>query len=226
MSFTYEEKRPTSPLIDVMWRTVDETDGMYLAAADGCWDMIFTTPTDGKTMVRLSGPSVTPTEVHYKKGNRNFGMRFKQGVFLTHVPTSEVVDMTEILPMASPTSFLLGGHVFELPTYESLDAFVALLAERGLLSQDPLVQAVLQGGKYGASARSVQRRFGRSVGMTPAYVAQIERAWRAVELLQQGRPITEVVHELGYADQAHLSRNLKRITGFTPRQNARRDEPL
>lgn len=226
MSFTYEEKRPASSFVDVMWRTVDETDGMYLAAADGCWDMIFTTTVDGKTTVRLSGPSVTPTEVHYKKGNRNFGMRFKPGVFLTHVPTSEVVDMTETLPMTSNNSFLLGGHELELPTYESLDDFVDLLEERGLLSQDPLVRSVLEGAKYGASARSVQRRFGRSIGMTPAYVAQIERAWRAVELLQQGRPITEVVHELGYADQAHLNRNLKRITGFTPRQNARRDEPL
>lgn len=226
MSFTYEEKRPASPLVDVMWRTVDETDGMYLAAADGCWDMIFTTTATGETIVRLSGPSVTPTEVHYKKGNHNFGMRFKQGVFLTHVPTSEVVDMTETLPMASTTSFLLGGHVLALPTYEQLDEFVALLEEHGLLSQDPLVRSVLEGGRYGASARSIQRRFGRTVGMTPAYVAQIERAWRAVDLLQQGTPITEVVHELGYADQAHLSRNLKRITGFTPRQNARRDEPL
>ncbi len=226
MSFTYEEKSPASDLIDVMWRTVDTSDGTYLAAADGCWDMIFTTLVSGEITVRLSGPSSTTTPVHYKKGNRNFGMRLKQGVYLTHIPVTEAVDKTETLPMVSEDTFLLGGHVLQVPTYEMLDVFVKDLEKKGLLSQDPLVRAVLEDVRYGASQRSVQRRFGRSVGLTPAYIAQIERAWRAVELLQSGRPITEVVHELGYADQAHMNRNVKRVTGYTPRQNARRNEPL
>lgn len=226
MSFTYEEKQPGSSFIDVMWRTVDTSDGTYMAAADGCWDMIFTTTVDGEVVVRLSGPSTTTTPVHYKKGNRNFGMRLKQGVYLTHLPVIDAVDKTEVLPMVSRDSFLLGGHVFNVPTYEMLDAFVAKLEAKGLLSQDPIVRAVLDDARYGASQRSIQRRFGRVVGMTPAYIAQIERAWKAVELLQSGKVITEVVHELGYADQAHMNRNVKRVTGYTPRQNARRGEPL
>ena len=226
MSFNYEEKTSTSDKVDAIWHTIDETDGMYLAAADGCWDMIFTRTVDGEVIVRLSGPSLTPTEVHYKKGNENCGLRFRQGVFLTHVPVSEVIDMTETLPMISSHTFLLGGHELEVPTYETMDTFIAHLEALGLLSEDKVVKAVLEGESFGASKRSVQRRFGRTIGMTPAYVAQIERAWRAVELLQGGTKITEVVHELGYADQAHLNRNLKRITGFTPRQNAKRSEPL
>lgn len=226
MSFSYEEKASTSRKVDTIWHTLDETDGMYLAAADGCWDIIFTRTKEGEVTVRLSGPSLTPTEVHYKKGNDNCGLRFKQGVFLTHVAVSEVVDMTETLPMISNHTFLLGGHALEVPTYETMDEFIAQLESLKLVSEDKIVKAVLEGASFGASKRSVQRRFGRTVGMTPAYIAQIERAWRAVELLQQNIPITEVVHELGYADQAHLNRNLKRITGFTPRQNARRGEPL
>ncbi len=226
MSFSYQEKTSASDMVDVIWRTVDTTDGTYLAAADGCWDMIFTTSADGEVTVRLSGPSLTPTPVHYKKGNRNCGMRFKQGVFLTHVPVNKVVDMTETLPMASKDTFLLGGHLLRVPTYETMDEFIAQLESLQLLSQDPIVRSVLEGKSYGATRRSVQRRFGRSVGMTPAYITQIERAWRAVELLKQGKVITEVANELGYADQAHLNRSLKRITGFTPRQNAKRKEPL
>lgn len=226
MSFTYIEKSAASSFVDIIWHTVDISDGTYLAAADGSWDMIFTTTAEGEVIVRLSGPSLTPTPVHYKKGNTNCGMRFKKGVFLTHVPVSEVVDTTETLPMVSEDTFLLGGHLLQVPTYESMDEFIAQLEALHLLSEDPVVRAVLEGKRYGATQRSVQRRFGRSVGMTPAYIAQIERAWRAVELLQQGKAITEVTHELGYADQAHLNRSLKRITGFTPRQNGNRDEPL
>lgn len=226
MSFTYIEKPATSPFVDVFWETHDQTDGMYLAPADGCWDMIFTITKDGKIIVRLSGPSVTPTPVHYKKGNHNIGLRLRQGAFFTHVPVSEVVDMTEVLPMPSANTFLLGGHILKIPTYETFDAFVADLESKGLISEDPIVKSALEGAKYGASQRSVQRRFGRTVGVTPAYIAQIERAWQAVYLLKKGMPITQVADELGYSDQAHLNRNLKRITGFTPRQNAKRDEPL
>lgn len=226
MSFNYEEKQSISKLVDVFWRTEDLTDGTYLAAADGSWDMIFTTTKEGELTVRLSGPSTTTTPVHYKKGNRNFGMRLKQGAFFTHIPTSAAVDTTETLPMLSSEAFLLGGHVLAVPLYDTLDDFIAHLEKLQLLSEDQIVRAVLEGAKYGASQRSVQRRFGQVIGMTPVYITQIERAWRAVELLQSGTPIVEVVHELGYSDQAHLNRNMKRITGFTPRQNAKRDEPL
>lgn len=226
MSFTYEEKSADSGYVDVIWKTFDETDGTYLAAADGCWDMIFTMTKEGKVTVRLSGPSTTTTPVHYKKGSQNIGMRLKQGVFFTHVPVSEVVDTTETLPMPTNETFLLGGHVLELPTYETMDSFIDKLDKLHLLSEDPIVRAVLENATYGASQRSVQRRFGRTIGMTPAYIAQIERAWRAVELLKTGKAITEVVHELGYADQAHLNRTIKRVTGYTPRQTASRDEPL
>lgn len=226
MSFRYEEKQSQSKWVDVMWRTVDETDGTYMAAADGSWDMVFTKTLEGKVTVRLSGPSTTTTPVHYKKGNRNFGMRFKQGVFLTHISVAKAVDVTETLPMPNDHSFLLGGHVLEIPSYETLDKFVETLEKLGLISEDPLVRAALEKAKYGASQRSLQRRFGQAVGMTPAYIKQIERAWKAVDLLQQGKTITEVVHELGYADQAHLNRNIKKVTGLTPRQNAQRGEPL
>lgn len=226
MSFKYEEKGAVSRYVDVFWRTEDLSDGVYMAAADGSWDMIFTTTKEGDVTVRLSGPSTTTTPVYYKKGNKNIGMRLKQGVFFTHIPTSQVVDVTEMLPMPSKDTFLLGGHVLRLPEYDTFDEFVLELEQKGLLSEDPIVRAVLEGRRYGASQRSVQRKFGQTIGMTPAYVMQIERAWRAVELLKTGIPITEVVHELGYSDQAHLNKNLRKITGYTPKQTAKRTEPL
>jgi len=41
MSFIYEEKLSQSPYVDVVWHTEDQSDGVYIASADGCWDMIF-----------------------------------------------------------------------------------------------------------------------------------------------------------------------------------------
>ena len=226
MSFTYKEKKSSFPFVDVFWQTEDLSDGTYIAPADGSWDMIFTRTPSDETIVRLSGPSTTTTPVHYKKGNQNIGMRMKQGVFFTHIPVSDVVDVTEVLPMPTKETFLLGGHVLRVPTYDAFDEFVTTLEKLGLISQDPLVRASLEGARFGASKRSLQRHFGNTIGMTPAYLAQIERAWQAAHLLKKGTPITDVVHELGYADQAHLNRSMKRVTGLTPRQNAKRDEPI
>jgi AraC-like DNA-binding protein len=52
------------------------------------------------------------------------------------------------------------------------------------------------------------------------------RARTAVEMLQRGVPILDVAHDLGYADQAHLTRDLRRLTGYTPGQTRDRDEPI
>ena len=69
-----------------------------------------------------------------------------------------------------------------------------------------------------SSERTAQRWTRRSTGLTRRAIGQIERALRAVELVRQGAPLREVAQGAGYADQAHLTRALKRFVGITPRQ--------
>ena len=45
-------------------------------------------------------------------------------------------------------------------------------------------------------------------------------------MLRRGDSILDVTHDLGYADQAHLTRDLKYLTGYTPGQTQDRDEPI
>ena len=87
MTFEYEEKPSRSRFVDIVWRTHDTSDGTYLAAADACWDMIFIRSAHGNRVL-LSGPSSKITPVPYRAGNRNVGIRFHRGTFLTHVPTT------------------------------------------------------------------------------------------------------------------------------------------
>ncbi len=44
----------------------------------------------------------------------------------------------------------------------------------------------------------------------------MKRAQQAMELLQQGVPILDIVHEVGYFDQPHPHRALKQSIGHTP----------
>jgi Helix-turn-helix domain len=225
MSFDYEEKPSSSRFVDVFWRTHDTSDGTYLAAADACWDMIFIRSADG-TRVLLSGPSSTITPVPYRAGNRNVGIRFVRGSFLTHVPATVMVDTTITLPMTNAESFGLAGYDWPVPTYESVEDFVAGLDARGLLSDDPVVLAVLRGDSPGTSPRSVQRRFSQVTGLTEKRIRTIIRARTAADMLGRGVSILDVTHELGYADQAHLTRELRLLTGYTPGQTKDRGEPI
>jgi len=225
MTFEYEEKASQSRFVDVIWRTHDTSDGTYLAAADACWDMVFIRSAHGNRAL-LSGPSSTITPVPYRAGNRNVGIRFHRGTYLTHVPASAMVDTTESLPMPGDETFLLAGLEFPLPTYDTVDEFIADLERLDLLSDDPVAMAALRGDEPETSTRSVQRHVATSTGLSANRIRQIVRARQAAERLMLGDPILDVAHDLGYADQAHLTRDVKRLTGYTPGQTKRRDEPI
>ena len=82
------------------------------------------------------------------------------------------------------------------------------------ISIDDLVQVAHLNRAY------LIRTFRRAVGLPPyTYLLQI-RIERAKQLLAQGMPIAQVAYEVGFADQSHLTRRFKRITGITPRQYA------
>ena len=59
----------------------------------------------------------------------------------------------------------------------------------------------------------MQRHFLKTTGLTYKAFTQIERAQKALSLLQQGRPAADVAFALGYADQPHLIRSLERHHG-------------
>ena len=60
------------------------------------------------------------------------------------------------------------------------------------------------------------RAFRSAVGMPPhRYLIQI-RVREAKRLIREGRSLAEVAGETGFADQSHLTRHFKSLTGLTP----------
>jgi len=69
------------------------------------------------------------------------------------------------------------------------------------------------------SDRKLRRRFVDAVGMGPKLVQRIVRVQRALHLLRArtGRlALSGLAAECGFADQAHMTREVARFTGFTP----------
>lgn len=225
MSFLYEEKASSSRFVDVVWHTVDMTDGTYLAAADACWDLIFTRMPAG-SRVLISGPSSRPTVVPYRAGNRNVGVRFTRGTYFTHVEPRSMCDRTVPLPMPDPEHFELAARTWPMPGYEDIDDLLAAFEDAGLLAHDEVIEAALHGDEPLVSPRTVERHFTRITGRSLRQVRQISRAREAAARLRTGEAIADVAYALGYADQSHLTRDVKRLTGYTPAESQHRDEPV
>jgi len=88
------------------------------------------------------------------------------------------------------------------------------------------VAALAQGGEVhrvaralGMSERSLHRELVRWSGLAPKPLARILRMQRCLAALRAGRlPLALLALRLGYADQAHMTRELKALAGVTPRQ--------
>lgn len=65
--------------------------------------------------------------------------------------------------------------------------------------------------------RSFQQRFLRQTGMAAKEYARLMRLQTAIRLLDQGgRALSETALASGFSDQAHATRELRRLTGLTP----------
>jgi AraC-like DNA-binding protein len=69
----------------------------------------------------------------------------------------------------------------------------------------------------GMSVRNFQIRFREQVGLTPKEFARLMRLQATLSALDAGHAsISEVAADSGFADQAHATRELRRVTGLAP----------
>jgi hypothetical protein len=218
MLLTFDDRPSDSPFIEKIWRSRSERAGTFHSIAMSHWEMVVTSY-NGKLFLTLRGPESKATLLHISSGGAEwFGIRFKLGTVMPHLPASNLVDEDLNLPHASSKSFWLSSSAWQFPTYENADTFVDRLVHEGLLVRNPVVENALNGPLKDISIRTVRRHFLRTTGLTQNTIRQIERARYATILLQQGVSIVDAVYEAGYFDQPHLTRSLKHFIGQTPTQ--------
>jgi methylphosphotriester-DNA--protein-cysteine methyltransferase len=123
-----------------------------------------------------------------------------------------------VLPDTTRRSFRFAGSRWETPGPDDAEALVEHLVRAGVVVRDPVVGEVLRGGRPEVSERTLERRFRAATGLTRGAVRQIERAREAAHLLAAGKDASDVVASLGYFDQPHLGRALRRYIGRTATQ--------
>lgn len=232
---------PLAPWVECLWSSAAPVaDLCHAVLPDGCMDILFDTA--GAAEPAIIGTMRTPHEIHLRGRVDFWGVRFRPGglpAFL-RLEACDVTDGRAALaalwgakaselwlrlsecPLASRPALLRSALVSLAP--REIDPCIRkcvarIESSRGLLAMDTLVDA------GSLSARQIERKFQQHVGISPKTFARIVRFKHLKAAIDKGgaqRPWADLAAAFDFADQPHLVREFKALSGLTPVQYAER----
>jgi AraC-like DNA-binding protein len=67
------------------------------------------------------------------------------------------------------------------------------------------------------SRRQLERDFEQWLGTSPHHLAQVARVQQVARHVHAGASLADAAHAAGFADQSHMTRTVRKLTGVTPR---------
>ncbi|MFW3168466.1 helix-turn-helix domain-containing protein [Geodermatophilus sp. CPCC 206100] len=211
----WEQRASGSPEIRSVWRAFVEEDAGYTDEASEHWGLSFIRRPDGSLAAELAGPRIEGLPIRAHIGETYWGVELAAHVFIPGVDKALLRGAIAALPVADGR-VTIGGRRVPIPAWEELERFVSRLVAEGVMVADADVRRALGGDDDGLSLRSWQRRFRAVTGLRRKEIERLDRCREAYRLLSEGVSPVEVAVAVGYADQAHLTRELRRIRGETP----------
>ncbi len=225
----YLELAPCAALrahVECFWVARGASPGVDVRP-DGCVDFHFDRGVGGGA--RLVGAMTAPVPVPPRRARDVVAVRFRPGGALPfvrsalHEFTDDVVDLTAF---GAPMRGLVAAGLDDDSPAARIAAIERWLLARLPLRSDPML-AVLAAADdpafrvgaaaaaIGASRQHFARRVREATGLPPKLLARILRVRRT---LADGRPANGAVLALrhGFADQAHMVREVRALTGHPP----------
>lgn len=222
MSLIYTERLSDSPYVERIFHVTTLRADWPIRPAETHWHLVLARR-EGQCLPLVVGPWRASGAVHIPDGADILYIKFRLGTFMPHLPTNAIADRETLLGAGVRNTFWLDGRAWEWPDFENADTFVERWVRAEVLVHDPLVSRALREEPLGDIApRTVRHRLLRATGQSVRHIQQASRALQAADLLGQGVSILDTVTTLGYFDQPHLTRALKRFVGHTPAQIAAR----
>ncbi|MEE1768060.1 helix-turn-helix domain-containing protein [Streptomyces sp. JV185] len=200
-------------------------------------NLVFQRYEDEADFVEVSGIGLALFTQKLAGRGRVCGVQFRPGGFRPFAPDRPVSQWTgrrlpaaEVFTPPAPPSDVL-GPADEDARVAALDAYLLALApepdpqaERAmalvdLVRTDRTVRRVGELARMeGVSSRSLQRLFATYVGVGPKWVILRYRIHEALERAESDRQVdwAALAAELGYSDQAHLTRDFTATVGVPP----------
>jgi len=117
MIFTFEEKPADSPFVETIWRSQSESAGSFISIAVSHWEMVVTRQ-NGRPTLTVRGPETKATPAPVPEDAEFFGIIFRLGTFMPHLPARNLVDRVVNLPEATSKSFWLNGSAFRSTSFQ------------------------------------------------------------------------------------------------------------
>ncbi|MBX2796538.1 MAG: helix-turn-helix transcriptional regulator [Myxococcales bacterium] len=193
--------------MDEHWQASDQADP-YLVLPDGCVDVM---QRDGELWV--VGPMTTGRLV--RAGGRSLqGIRFVPGAArqLLGISPSELCDaQVPLLELTTDRCLLdVAARARRLQPCPLVSRVVHVLL------RDPCMPVSRLATQLGLSVRHLRRRFVVEVGLSPKQFARIVRVQRAAARIGSCAQLGDLAFSCGFADQAHLCREVRVLAGVTP----------
>lgn len=217
MGLLFETRASDSPWVESVWTCRSEHVSVMTSVATETWGLVFWEQ-EGRPHAGITGPESRTGTAPVPEGADFVGIQFAVGTSLRAMATPSLVDGGITLPDVTGRTFWLDGAHRETPRPDDAEALVDRLAREGVVVRDPLVAATLRGSPPAVAERTLERRFRAATGLTQGAVRQITRARTAAQLLLSGETPGDVVDKLGYYDEPHLARALRRYVGRTAQQ--------
>ncbi|WAL98590.1 DUF6597 domain-containing transcriptional factor [Streptomyces sp. Je 1-369] len=191
---------------------------------DGCMDLLWT---EGRLFV--AGPDTRAYVPQVLEAGRRFvGIRFRPGTAPAFfgVPAHELRDQREELAglwgagaarrltervddAADPTAALEAVAMERAARAEPPDPLLAHI----VASLDAGHSVARTAADAGVNARQLHRRSLPAFGYGPKTLARVLRLQRALALARDGMAYADTAAVAGFADQAHLARDVRELTG-------------
>jgi AraC-like DNA-binding protein len=213
----YREIAPPADLAEhvaCVWTSVSRGGVVF---PDGCVDLVWR----GDSLV-VAGPATGPVAAGVPVGVPVFGVRFRMGAAgaALGLPAGELADLTV------DVGDVWGAEVVARVAEGGPAALLAAVRSRVREPVDPLARAAalemarpgarVDALELGVSERQLRRRFLDAVGYGPKTLARVLRFQRFLALAREGGDLARLAFAAGYADQAHLTRECRRLAGRTP----------
>lgn len=185
---------------------------------DGCRDVLVLRPAGATPRVVLTEFDLRPRIAELAAGTLIEGFRLRPGAGVSPQVLA-AISLDAAQGEGDGAAEILGNALSD-PQGEDGDVSAAI---RVLAGPGESLASVARG--LGVSPRSLQRRF-REQGLPPPdHWRLLGRARRAAGRLSGAAPLAEIAAECGFADQAHMTRELARWFGASP-ERLRRDRAL
>ncbi|KPA23600.1 Transcriptional activator NphR [Shimia sp. SK013] len=222
--------------VEAVWSYVATSSGRGVILPDGRCDLIlrFREGQRGTVQPVVTGPATQPYEIRYAAGDGWVGVRVRpeRGVAVWGKAIRAAKDqvrrgaeavtlvpaLAELVDMAPREAELRAGllDVPDVLAYRDVDARVARTVQQIHLTGGRVSVTDLA-ARVGVTARHLGRLFQSSVGLGVKTYIGLVRFHRALRLaVRGGVSLSEVAFEAGFADQAHLSRAVRRFGGISP----------